>query len=254
MRTSRPALAAIPVAIWLIPPLITAAAEPPQPAAAAETYGLVLSEYQSAEHDFSAAYQNATTDAERQKLVDEKYPDREKYAARMVAIANARPDDSASVDAAAWAVSYTFNGPAHDAALKLLSECYAKSGKITEAVQRLAYSQSSAAADTLRRIIETNPDPTIKGYAAMALGQNLVNHDKSPEAEKVFEEVVARYGGVKGGRGTLADAARGQLHEIRDLAVGKVAPEIEGKDVDGRPLKLSDYRGKVVVLDFWGDW
>ncbi|MFK7743372.1 MAG: peroxiredoxin family protein [Planctomycetota bacterium] len=38
------------------------------------------------------------------------------------------------------------------------------------------------------------------------------------------------------------------------LQVGMVAPEIEGADLDGKPFKLSDYRGKVVVLDFWGDW
>jgi cytochrome oxidase Cu insertion factor (SCO1/SenC/PrrC family) len=43
-------------------------------------------------------------------------------------------------------------------------------------------------------------------------------------------------------------------HAPRDLAIGKVAPEIEGADVDGHKFKLSDYRGKVVVLDFWGDW
>ena len=36
--------------------------------------------------------------------------------------------------------------------------------------------------------------------------------------------------------------------------VGMLAPEIEGEDLDGVPFKLSDYRGKVVVLDFWGHW
>jgi len=36
--------------------------------------------------------------------------------------------------------------------------------------------------------------------------------------------------------------------------VGMVAPEIEAEDIDGQVFKLSDYRGKVVVLDFWGDW
>lgn len=39
-----------------------------------------------------------------------------------------------------------------------------------------------------------------------------------------------------------------------DPRVGKLAPEIEGEDVDGVPFKLSDYRGKVVLLDFWGHW
>ena len=37
-------------------------------------------------------------------------------------------------------------------------------------------------------------------------------------------------------------------------AVGTFAPEIEGEDLDGRALKLSDLRGKVVLLAFWGDW
>jgi hypothetical protein len=37
-------------------------------------------------------------------------------------------------------------------------------------------------------------------------------------------------------------------------AVGQPAPEITGEDLDGIPFRLSDYRGKVIVLDFWGDW
>jgi cytochrome oxidase Cu insertion factor (SCO1/SenC/PrrC family) len=38
------------------------------------------------------------------------------------------------------------------------------------------------------------------------------------------------------------------------VRVGQPAPEIEGEDQDGKPLKLSDYRGKVVLLDFWASW
>lgn len=37
-------------------------------------------------------------------------------------------------------------------------------------------------------------------------------------------------------------------------AVDKLAPEIEGVDLEGTDFKLSDYRGKVVMLDFYGDW
>ncbi len=36
--------------------------------------------------------------------------------------------------------------------------------------------------------------------------------------------------------------------------VGKQAPEVVGTDEDGKPFKLSDYRGKVVLLDFWAEW
>ena len=40
----------------------------------------------------------------------------------------------------------------------------------------------------------------------------------------------------------------------RALRVGKEAPDIVAKDLDGKEFKLSDYRGKVVLLDFWGNW
>jgi cytochrome oxidase Cu insertion factor (SCO1/SenC/PrrC family) len=38
------------------------------------------------------------------------------------------------------------------------------------------------------------------------------------------------------------------------IKAGKPAPEIVGEDVDGKPMKLSDFRGTVVLLDFWGNW
>ncbi len=34
----------------------------------------------------------------------------------------------------------------------------------------------------------------------------------------------------------------------------KVAPEIELPDMDGKIVKLSDFRGKWVIIDFWGSW
>ncbi|HEY5297534.1 MAG TPA: TlpA disulfide reductase family protein [Verrucomicrobiae bacterium] len=55
-------------------------------------------------------------------------------------------------------------------------------------------------------------------------------------------------------KATLGEAAKGELFELDHLSLGKVAPEIEGEDIDGKKLKLSDYRGKIVVLSFWASW
>src|SRR5207342_1906767 len=51
-----------------------------------------------------------------------------------------------------------------------------------------------------------------------------------------------------------ADEARVNLFEVTRLSIGKVAPEIDGNGIDGKSLKLSDYRGRVVVLSFWASW
>jgi cytochrome c biogenesis protein CcmG/thiol:disulfide interchange protein DsbE len=38
------------------------------------------------------------------------------------------------------------------------------------------------------------------------------------------------------------------------VSVGNRAPELDGKGLDGQPVRLSDYRGKVVLLNFWATW
>jgi peroxiredoxin len=73
------------------------------------------------------------------------------------------------------------------------------------------------------------------------------------EALKLFDELVAEKAEGELAPGlTIVTAARSAAHEIRNLSVGKLAPEIIGEDLDGRPMRLSDYRGKVVMLTFWG--
>jgi AhpC/TSA family len=70
-------------------------------------------------------------------------------------------------------------------------------------------------------------------------------------ADKELAKVTYERGDKKR---TVGDAADAELFEIRHLQPGKPAPDIAGEDIDGKKFKLSDYRGKVVLLDFWGDW
>jgi peroxiredoxin len=95
-------------------------------------------------------------------------------------------------------------------------------------------------ADVIAKFLrEKNPDATEK------------------EAEATLERVVNEFGDVpympRGPR-TLGEVAAGELNEMRHLNVGQTAPEIEGDDIEGKRFKLSDFRGKVVLLVFSGEW
>lgn len=74
------------------------------------------------------------------------------------------------------------------------------------------------------------------------------------ESEQLFTRVITKYGKEKHPlHGTLGDLARAHLGSIRlPVDVGRVAPEIDRPDLDGKRLRLSEFRGKVVLLDFWG--
>jgi thiol-disulfide isomerase/thioredoxin len=42
--------------------------------------------------------------------------------------------------------------------------------------------------------------------------------------------------------------------EEKNSPVGRPLPELVGQDISGKEVKLSDYKGKVIVLDFWATW
>jgi peroxiredoxin len=57
----------------------------------------------------------------------------------------------------------------------------------------------------------------------------------------------------------LKNTLEGKELESRILAasrtgIGAIAPDFTQNDVNGKPLKLSDFRGKYVLLDFWASW
>lgn len=76
------------------------------------------------------------------------------------------------------------------------------------------------------------------------------------EAIRLCLEAAEKYPKQQLGPGgaTVAEIARSTLFEIKYLALGKRAPEIEGEDLDGVAFKLSGYRGKVVMLSYWATW
>jgi hypothetical protein len=108
----------------------------------------------------------------------------------------------------------------------------------------------------LRRLMEKNPADQTKSWAKFALGSVLKNMDEAsqPEAEKLFSSIVDQTPKLKSWNGgILNDEAKAELEDMKLHGLGKLA-EISGADLDGKAFKLSDYKGKVVLLDFWGNW
>jgi peroxiredoxin len=68
------------------------------------------------------------------------------------------------------------------------------------------------------------------------------------------QKVVAHLDQIAAAKPEARTLVAGPRRMIRELTVGKTAPDITGTDLDGRALKLSEYRDKVVVLEFSAEW
>ncbi len=171
-------------------------------------------------------------------------------------LAKAEPTTPAGFEAISTIINNS--GAPSTATLKLLTEHHAGNEKIGTVVGRLIYAPASKELQAfLNAVIEKNPSRDAKGNATFTLANILSRSSKQSdkdEAEKLFEKIEKDFTDVKAFGGTLADRAKSNLFELRHLQIGKAVPDIEGEDMDGKKFKLSDYRGKVVMLDFWGHW
>ena len=81
------------------------------------------------------------------------------------------------------------------------------------------------------------------------------------EAEGIFERIGKEFDGLSSQGDRLSRAPSPSLSRTPMPSWSRSAtwpsaspPEITGEDIDAKPFKLSDYRGKVVYLSFWADW
>lgn len=204
----------------------------------------------------------ARTDEERTELVA-SFP-RDEFVSEFEALVAAAP--GSEVAAHAWLGCLRIGALLDDRALYTkaldrLVQDHIASPEIAGLTLELVYGAPSwsaePAAAALRTILAKNTDKSVQanGLAELAL---LVGLDESfgaagkAEAETLLARIEKDYAqddfiGMKG-----AEFAAGARHEITHLCVGQVAPDFEVTDQDGVRFKLSDYRGRVVLLDFWG--
>lgn len=89
----------------------------------------------------------------------------------------------------------------------------------------------------------------IYGLACLYTGGFGSTAPQKTQAEKLFAELSTDYSDIPAEKGKA-----GFLYQLEHLQIGMTAPDFEATDETGQKFKLSDYRGKVVVVDFWGFW
>ena len=222
-----------------------------------------LDEFRAAQKETIAAMQEFTrnsrlakTEEDRGNAAAIRAEKLKASSARLLEVAEKHPSESFAVEALASVVMNDFAGENSSKALAALARDHAASDRVASLLALLPHSTSPAAGDLMRTIMEKNPKRETQAQACLGLAK--FEEGRAPDqAEKYYQQLIEKFGDVKTARGTMADVAKQEVAQMKkagDFAIGKVAPDIAGEDIQGQKFKLSDYRGKVVVIDFWGDW
>jgi peroxiredoxin len=230
-----------------------------------EEFTALTTEYGQADSRAAAAAVAAKSDGERLEALRARQTLPEKFAGRFLDLAQHRGGDGVKLEALAWLIIHCPLAREAATALELITpDCLQREG-LGRICEQLGDSPSPSSETLLREIIAHNPHGDVQAQGRFSLGRLLKSRiDQSlqatdslacaREAESLFEQVVSEGAPIRDGNVSLGELAAAELFEMRNLAVGKPVPEIEGNDLDGKSMRLSSYRGKVVVLEFWGYW
>ena len=118
-------------------------------------------------------------------------------------------------------------------------------------------------AELRRKVCEGTKSASVKAACLYARAMELVEQEEASDGDRkqaieIFKEIERDYGKEMAYVGRtprpFAEVVSDNLFQLEKLYIGAIAPDIEAADLEGVPFKLSDYRGKVVLLDFWGHW
>lgn len=228
----------------------------------------IRQEYKSKMELWTLTMQAATT-AEAQEKIWSERPDGVTYAQRMWNSLKPVLGQDWSIEPASWLLKLTCSLPSENITketVKLRAEIittittaietrHLRSAKLAPVCMGLLAVGDSPSLKLLERIEKENPDRKVQGVAALAVAillQNLSDDTNNMKRrlnlirKSIIESADVEIDGV-----SIATLAADQLYLIRYLTKGRVAPELQGTDAAGAPIKLSDFTGKVVVLLFW---
>jgi peroxiredoxin len=98
------------------------------------------------------------------------------------------------------------------------------------------------------KFIDENQDAYI-GFQSLL---DRINAESYPDAAYYQAQFSKLSKNIRESKAGLAYQKR--LDGLEAVSVGAIAPDFEQPDSSGTPVKLSSFRGKYVLLDFWASW
>ncbi len=216
----------------------------------AEDVSRLLEEVRQAQHGAAGSQPEsgatATVDfGPRFRALVEQYPGQPEVIPVLVALV--QQDTSPESADAKWA-------------LERLTRDHAAQPEIAPALRDLLYSATppteTACAALYDAVVARNPQREAQSRALYQKGALIAQFAQGPDraarhagAIELFRRVTKDYAGLP-----IAPRADSYIFELEHLQVGMPAPELAATDLAGSELRLSDLKGKVVVLAFWGYW
>jgi len=180
-------------------------------------------------------------------------------------LANAEPKDDVALDAAVFAVrrlcEYAITGESMDKAVKLIRENHLANPKLKGILGDLRKA-GKPGGRLLEDIADKSTDDETKGIANFHLGLIILekaDNAPNPEAAKTVLSEARKFLAIATRLAPKAKIDGETIEKAAELAlllpvVGNPAPDVTGTDLDDKKVKLSSYKGKVVLLDIWATW
>ncbi len=97
----------------------------------------------------------------------------------------------------------------------------------------------------LRKYVKENPD----SYFSLLTLKGLDSYNDPAVSLPPFKKLTQRIQNTPAGK-----AFKASLDKAAKVGEGNYAPDFVQNDVDGKPVSLSSFKGKYVLLDFWASW
>lgn len=231
---------------------------------AADQFDALSSEFQAAMDAWMKEARAVAAAAEESGAESFEWPERPEaeFVARFQAGAESFAGTDGAVPFLAWVLQNSGSDQAAaKAALKTIAANHIASAKLDSIAGMLPYlgymAGEKEAKAFIAKLEKHSGSPLLKAVAAYTVRAEVLKSAPlgSEQYKKARAEVMALVKQVKGDNAELLQGMVIDEIKVREqFGVGNVAPDIAGVDLEGVEFKLSDYKGKVIMVDFWGDW